>query len=101
MILIARTSFPKGSLQAAARAFNQLQKLPSTVKRQGPYFYFDEQENINSTALYFFDTPQITHEHKKFVQNRLKIFSDVAGFSFTIEESMNMEEALLSLKQKN
>jgi hypothetical protein len=100
MILIARTSFPKSSLQAAARAFSQLLKLPSTVKRQGPYFYFDAQGNIHSTALYFFDTQQLSHEHKKFIQNRLKVFSDVGGFSFTIEESMNMEEALLFLKQK-
>ena len=100
MILIVRASFPKTSLQAAARAFSQLPKLPSTVKRQGPYFHFDDLGNIDSTALYFFDSQQLSHEHKKFVQNRLKVFSEVENFSFTIEESMSLEEALLFLKQK-
>lgn len=98
MILIVNSSFPRSSVQQAAKAFTQLPKVPTTVKRQGPYFHFDENNNICTMTLYSFRDPQITSEEKKFIENRLKGFSEVPGFSYTIKNWLKMEEALLVVK---
>ncbi len=99
MILIVKTIFPRSSVQQAAKAFTLLAKLPATVKRQGPYFHFDENNNIQTMALYFFSGAQIGNEERKFVENRLKVFSDVPGFSYTVENGLSIEEALLVVKK--
>lgn len=95
MFLAVNTFFPKSSVQQAAKAFAKLPKVPTTVKRQGPYFHFDEKNDISSMTLYSFGEDSITNENKKFVENRMKHFSDVPGFSYTIKTWHNMQEALL------
>jgi hypothetical protein len=98
MFLIAKATFPRSSVPQAAKAFTQLSKLPATVTRQGPYFHFDDNNNIQTTSLYSFSSSPIGHEEKKFVENRLKVFSGVPGFSCTIENWLSMEEAILRVK---
>ena len=100
MILIVNASFPRSSVQQAAKAFTLLPKVPATVKRRGPYFHFDDNDNICAMTLYSFSASQITNEEKKFVENRLTLFSDVPKFSYNIKSWLNMEEALLVVKSK-
>ena len=101
MILIARSSFPRSSLKAAAQAFTKLAKLPVTVKRKGPYFHIDENDTIQATSFFIFQDDQITNEQKKFVKKRLETFGAVPGFTYSIEEWLSMEEALQVLSKSS
>ena len=95
MILIVNISFPRSSVKQAAQAFTNLPKVPASVKRQGPYFSFAEIDKISSITFYSFGGGRITGEEKKFVESRMKVFCDVPGFSYSIEDWLNMEEALV------
>ncbi|MCB2182563.1 MAG: hypothetical protein KQH63_11085 [Desulfobulbaceae bacterium] len=99
MILIVKAFFTRDHLKDAAKSFTQLPRLPNTVKRKGPFFHFDEKGDIHALSMFAFSDPFISNEQRKFVENRLKNFSEVQGFTYTVEEWMSMEEALAHLKK--
>jgi hypothetical protein len=101
MLLVVKTSFPRSSLKEAAKAFTEMPRLPATVHRQGPIFHLDDDNGyIHSIAIYSFKNSAITHNERRFVEQRLKIFADVPDFIYTIEDYLEMEEALQVLSKE-
>jgi hypothetical protein len=100
MLLVVKTSFPRSSIKQAAKAYTQMPKLPATVTRKGPFFHLDDKGYIHGFALYTFQETTITQNERKFVQNRLKIFTDVPDFTYTVEDYLDMEEALQVLSKE-
>lgn len=99
MILVVNASFPLTSVREAARKFTLLPKIPASVKRYGPYFFFDNNV-VRALSLYEFRESSITHEQKKFIRKRMELFADVPGFSHTIQEWMKLDDALYTLGGK-
>ncbi|MBU0479842.1 MAG: hypothetical protein KKG47_01950 [Proteobacteria bacterium] len=97
MILILKGAFPQKSINHAAKTFAALPPMPATVKRQGPYFSFTGAEQINVTTLYSFNNELTFDGNKKFIEKRLQEFSNVPGFTYSLEAWLNMEEAILAV----
>lgn len=99
MIFIAFASFPPANIKEAAQAFLALKELPNSIKRMGPYFKIEPDSPIEIITLYDFDA-DFTNKAKKFLESRYKPFADVSGFTVTIEDRLDIQEALLKLNLK-
>ncbi len=100
MLLISRIFLPRKSLKEAAHAFTRIQKLPATMTRYGPFFKFDDNGDIQATTFYFFKDRQITNNEKKFITNRMSVFKDVPGLTYSVEEWLEMEEAVMMVSKQ-
>ena len=100
MIVVASASFPHQSLKEAAKAFLTLTPLPASVKRQGPYFKIEEDADIKAITLYEFNS-SFTPKAQEFLASRYKPFAEVPGFSSSIAQRLDMEEALAKLNIKH
>jgi hypothetical protein len=100
MLLMVKVSFPRSSLKQAAKAYTEMPKLPATVSRRGPFFHLDDKGSIHGLSIFTFKDTAITHNERQFIEKRLRVFSDVPEFTYTIEDWLDMQEALIRLSKE-
>ena len=93
MILIATASFPPASVKQAARIYSDMKKLPAAIRRQGPFFKVDPARALNVITVYEIDAA-VEWEVKKFLEKRYAVFADIPGFTWEIEQWLNLPDAV-------
>ena len=96
MILIATASFPQTSVKQAAKIYGEMMKLPTAIRRYGPYFQVEPGHPLQVIAVYETDAA-VEQEVQKFLEKRYAVFSDIPGFTCKIGKWLNLPDAVARL----
>lgn len=93
MVIVTQMAFPPESANQIAKRFIEAPSLPEYMVRKGPYVSSELTDGIRTLNIYELDNVRLA-EGVAFVSDLMTTYFGVPGFSYTIRQYLEVEEAL-------
>ncbi len=95
MVLVSMISNPPESGREMIERSKQLPRLPEYIKTIGPYVSSSVEKGIKALTIYEFEDSKFA-EASKHINNLLRAFIGVPGFTFSLEVWIKAKDAYQS-----
>jgi hypothetical protein len=93
MVIVSQLSYPPESANQIAKRFIEAPPLPDFITRQGPYVSSELGQGVRTLSIYQLDNSRLA-EGFAFVADYMTTFFGVPGFTYSISQYLEVEEAL-------
>jgi hypothetical protein len=93
MVIVSQLSYPTESANQIAKRFIEAPPLPDFMTRQGPYVSSELSKGVRTLSIYQLDNSRLA-EGIAFVSDYMSTFFGVPGFTFSMSQYLETEEAL-------
>ena len=96
MILISSVKFPYASSKQMVKNMTALSPIKDLITISGPYFMPSVETGVSITTIYEFPSEKykeaVIHIHRRFAT--FATFANVPGFSYSLNEWLEIDDAL-------
>ncbi len=93
MVLVGQLSCQMKDVKQVAQIYSKFDKLPSYIKKTGPYFQVSKKGGLRALTIYRADDGKFDQAYD-YLLERLKPFAGVASVSFSVERWENLKDTL-------
>ena len=93
MIMIGIGNFPHESSRQMINIMSELPEVPGYIQLHGPYFNTSLGKGVEFITVYEFDVTNYAQVMEN-IRKRYSIFTNVLGFSYSLNEWLKMADAL-------
>ena len=93
MVIVTQLSYPTDSVNQIAKRFIEAPQFPDYMTRRGPYVRSELSEGICTLSIIELDNSRLA-EGISFVADYMTTFFGVPGFTYAIQQYLEVDEAL-------